>query len=59
MSSAVPKSDEAIKRPGFVWVILVLYGLGLMLTLGSIYAVFSGVSNYLLKKQGSTLGLEP
>jgi hypothetical protein len=43
MTSAMPKFDAAAKRPGLVWVILVLYALGLVITLGSLYAAFSGL----------------
>jgi cell division protein FtsW (lipid II flippase) len=41
MNSAVPAPDTVAKRPRLVWAILVLYAFGLVITLASIYAIFS------------------
>lgn len=43
MNSAAPPPDAVVRRPGLVWVILVLYAFGLVITVASLYAVFSGV----------------
>jgi hypothetical protein len=42
MTTAVPASD-VVKRPFLVWVILVLYTLGLLVSVASLYAAFSGL----------------
>ena len=42
MNSAVPTSSVAAKRPGLVWVIIVLYAVGLVVSLGSLYAAVTG-----------------
>jgi hypothetical protein len=42
MIIAVPVSSAPGKRPALVWVILVLYGLGLLAATAGLFAVFSG-----------------
>jgi hypothetical protein len=41
MNSAVPAPDTVANRPRLVWAILVLYAFGFVVTLASIYAIFS------------------
>ena len=42
MIIAVPVSSAPGKRPGLVWVILVLYAIGLLVASATLFAVFSG-----------------